>query len=375
MKISLLSFDLSHNCLGRAYLLAKVLEREYEVEIIGPTFGDGIWNPVDTGEFQYSYVRGLSYPTFFISIREMLKLITGDVIYAIKPRPTSYGIALLKKIHKNAPPLVLDIDDWEVGFYIDKNKLKLTFNSVIDIREPNSFFYTWVTEKLTKFADDITVSSSFLQNKFGGIIVPHGRDTNAFDPTKFDRESLRSKWDLDDKKVIMFLGSPSPHKGLEEIAYAVKSLDRNDVVFMMVGAHDDNYVRQLQAFGGDKIKIVGMQPFHKVPVFLAMADLVVLPQRKSASAVGQVPAKVFDAMAMAKPVIATNVSDLPEILDGCGWIVEPESPEQLAETIQYVLCNPGEAEETGRKARQKCIEKYSWAAMERILTGVFDKYD
>jgi len=46
MKISILTSDLSHNCLGRAYLLAKVLQRCYEVEIIGTVFGDGIWEPV-----------------------------------------------------------------------------------------------------------------------------------------------------------------------------------------------------------------------------------------------------------------------------------------------------------------------------------------
>ena len=42
IKISILSPDLSHNCLGRAYLLAKILQRHYEVEIIGPMFGEDI---------------------------------------------------------------------------------------------------------------------------------------------------------------------------------------------------------------------------------------------------------------------------------------------------------------------------------------------
>ena len=46
MKISILTPDLSHNCLGRAYLLAKILQRHYEVEIVCPIFGDGIWEPV-----------------------------------------------------------------------------------------------------------------------------------------------------------------------------------------------------------------------------------------------------------------------------------------------------------------------------------------
>ena len=82
-----------------------------------------------------------------------------------------------------------------------------------------------------------------------------------------------------------------------------------------------------------------------------------------------------DVGTLAKPIIATNVSDLPLILDGCGWIVEPDNPEQLAETIQYVLNNPEEAEEMGWKARQKCIDKYSWDAMENVLVQIFRKYE
>jgi len=43
MKISILTPDLSHNCLGRAYLLVKILQRHYKVEIVGPIFGDGVF--------------------------------------------------------------------------------------------------------------------------------------------------------------------------------------------------------------------------------------------------------------------------------------------------------------------------------------------
>ena len=64
-------------------------------------------------------------------------------------------------------------------------------------------------------------------------------------------------------------------------------------------------------------------------------------------------------MAMAKPIVVTNISDLPEILDGWGWIVEPEKPEELAKIIQYVLDNPKKAEEISCKAGQKCIYKCS----------------
>ena len=76
---------------------------------------------------------------------------------------------------------------------------------------------------------------------------------------------------------------------------------------------------------------------------------------------------------MAKPIIATEVSDFPDILDGCAWIVGPEELEKLAEVIQYVLHTPDEAEQMGWKAREKCIKKYSWDAIEEILDGVSRK--
>jgi len=139
--------------------------------------------------------------------------------------------------------------------------------------------------------------------------------------------------------------------------------------------YSENLVKMGKEILGNRFRVFGLQPFKKVPEFLAMADVTVVPQKRNVATIGQLPAKVFDAMAMAKPIIATAVSDLPEILDGCGWIVEPENPKQLAQTIKYVLDNPEEAKEVGWKARQKCITNYSWDAMEMILVDIFKKYE
>ncbi len=80
-------------------------------------------------------------------------------------------------------------------------------------------------------------------------------------------------------------------------------------------------------------------------------------------------------MAMAKPIITTKVSDLPEILSGCGWIVEPEKPNEIAMAIRYILDHPEEAKEKGQKARERCEEKYSYDAMEEVLLGLFKRYE
>lgn len=388
MKISIISPDLSHNCLGRAYILAKVLQRHYEVEIVGPMFGEGIWEAVANDKsIKYKFVKISGRFKPYWQISKVVKKIDGDVIYASKPLFTSFGVGLLKKL-KGKKPLILDVDDWQMGFIKESYKklsftrrLKSLISSTIWFYNLGSYWNNLINEKLTHIADEVTVSNNFLKKRFGGKIVWHGRDTDAFNPEKFDKNLIREKYQIKrTKKIVMFFGTPRAHKGISNLTDAINLIRNQEIILYIIGITDgDKYCEKLVEYAkkllGNRFKGFEIQLFEKIPEFLAMADVVVIPQKRNFATIGQVPAKVFDAMAMAKPIIATNVSDLPEILDGCGWIVEPEKPKELAKTIQYVLDNPKEAGEIGWKARQKCIDKYSWDAMENTLLKVFKKYE
>jgi len=383
MRVSILTPDLSHNCLSRAYLLAKLLQRRYEVEIVGPIFGRSIWKPLTNDKdltFKYVKISGRLRP--YLQINDLAKKIRGDVIYASKPLFTSFGVGILQKLCQNKP-LVLDIDDWQSGLIKHSCKqlpLSSRLKSLCMLYRLNSSWNSYLGEKLIRIADKITVSSRFLQTKFSGEIIWHARDTTAFDPKQFDKDSVREKYGISkSKKVLMFLGTPRPHKGLEDVIEAIRLLEDKDVLLVVVGIQENRYCQHLVKLGkktiGERFRKLGLQPFEKVPEFLAAADVVVIPQRKSSATIGQVPAKVFDAMAMAKPILSTNVSDLPEILEGCGWIVEPGRPRQLGEALQHILNNPKEADEAGHKARQRCIAKYSFDAMEGKLAKIFESYE
>jgi len=389
MKVSILTPDLSHNCLGRAYFLAKILQRHYKVEIVGPILGDGIWEPIsDDKSVTYKSVkmRGCFKP--YWQIKKLVKKIDGDILYAQKPLFTSFVTGLLIKASRRKP-LILDIDDWQIGLikerYTDSSffrRLEFLAFSTLFFYKVSSCWNNLISEKLTRFADEITVSNHFLQKKFGGTIIWHGRDTTVFDPEGLDKNLFREKYGIEkNKKVVMFLGTPRTFKGLEDLAKSIEIIKNRDVLLAIAGLdYKDPYCLNLiktikNRLGEERFIYFGLQPFEKVPVFLSMSDIIVIPQKKNLATIGQIPAKIFDAMAMAKPVIATNVSDLPEILNGCGWIVEPECPEQLVETIQNVLNNPEKAEEIGLKARQKCIEKYSLDSVEKDLLKVFVKYE
>jgi glycosyltransferase involved in cell wall biosynthesis len=389
MEISVLTADVSHNCLGRAYLLARVLQRRYEVEIVGPAFAGEVWKPL-AGQDDVRMRIVPAHPAFYNTIslmRAIAEKTTGEVIYASKPLLTSYGAALLGRA-SHARPVVLDIDDWQMGFQREAlrnltalGKLRRFARSVFYLSSPASYWTSLLGERLATVADAVTVSSSFLQARFGGTVVPHGRDTNVFNPRQFDKEALRLEFKISkDRKVVSFIGTPLPYKGIEDLIDAIDLLKDHRFLLMLVGLSNSPYSTLLrdvvaQRLGAHRAALFGLRPFADLPKFLAVSDVVVLPQRSNRATLGQVPAKVFDAMAMAKPIIATRVSDLPQILLGCGWIVDPEDPQQLAEAIRYVFDHPAEAREMGCRARERCIQDYSWDALEGTLVGIFCKYE
>lgn len=76
---------------------------------------------------------------------------------------------------------------------------------------------------------------------------------------------------------------------------------------------------------------------------------------------------------MAKPIIASAVSDLPEILAGCGMVVPPGDPVALAAAIQSLLDDPKRAQALGESAREKCIREYSQPVMRQALLRAVER--
>ena len=76
---------------------------------------------------------------------------------------------------------------------------------------------------------------------------------------------------------------------------------------------------------------------------------------------------------MAKPILSTRVSDIPEVLGDCGYLVEPNEPSQLADSIQYILSHPDAAYKKGQAARKKCKEMYDMSNLESSLKKLIER--
>jgi glycosyltransferase involved in cell wall biosynthesis len=122
-----------------------------------------------------------------------------------------------------------------------------------------------------------------------------------------------------------------------------------------------------------QVRVFGEIGFDDVPRWLVGADVVAVPQRETADTVGQVPAKIFDAMALARPVVSTRVSMIPEILDGCGVVVPPGDVRALAAALRGLLDDPARAAAMGRRARARCEAAYSFRAARERLFPLFER--
>jgi glycosyltransferase involved in cell wall biosynthesis len=372
VKISVLCFDLSSNAFGRAWLLAKALSRVYDVEIIGTSRKGGIWAPMADSEIPVKEFMWDRYPKFSRIKKNILDAIDGDLILASKLMPTSFGIGLQKK-KTSGKPLIVDIDDWELGFFYHSGFWGKV-GRFLNLSNPNGLPYVWRMERLVPSADAISVSNQFLQKKFGGILLPHCRDTTVLDPLKFDPDQIKEKMGFKDKKVVMFLGTPRPHKGLDDLLAAFKNIDNPNLSLLIVGAENQQeFLNRVDPLIRGRVVVLPKTPFQKLPELLSVADIIAIPQRRTSDSVGQIPARLFDAMSMAKPIIATRVSDIPEVLGECGYLIDPNKPSQLANAIQYIFDHFDEALIKGRAARERCKQVYDIHNLEIGLCGLIEQ--
>ncbi|WP_017654609.1 glycosyltransferase family 4 protein [Fortiea contorta] len=380
LKISLLVWNLSTNDgFVRASLLQKALNKlGHQVDIIGFLFGNELYRAIPH-DAKIHAIKGSTYPSFFLSVSKILQLINGDIIYAIKPQPASFGVGLLKKLY-TGKPIILDIDDWELSWHGgDKWHYDFTWKQLArDLLKkggaltlPNHPLYLQWMEKLVKQANAVTVHTNFLQQRFGGIFVPNGKDTSLFDPTRYDADASRNRYGLSAYRVLMFPGAPRPYKGLEDVLIALDKINQPDLKLVIVGGSPyDNYDEQLTQKWGHWIIKLPNYPADIMPDVIAAAHIIVVPQRDTPETRAQFPLKLTDGMAMAKPVLSTFVGDIPEILGDTGYLVEPNCPEQIADKIQLIFQNLDLANAQGIKARKRCIEKYSIEAMAINLDSV-----
>jgi glycosyltransferase involved in cell wall biosynthesis len=114
--------------------------------------------------------------------------------------------------------------------------------------------------------------------------------------------------------------------------------------------------------------IRGYVPSCDVPAVFAAADVVALPYLDASSS-----GVLLTAYAMGRPVIATAVGGLPELVEPgrTGLLVPPNNSRALGEAIAALLADPDRAREMGECGLDLLERRFTWSAMARHVGGIY----
>jgi hypothetical protein len=176
------------------------------------------------------------------------------------------------------------------------------------------------------------------------VIVPNGVDIDRFVPRERN-QALAERLGLAGKKVIGYIGSVVDYEGLDLLMRAVAQLrDRGVTGFGALVVGDGAVLDNVKAVAAelgvtDLVVFTGRVPHEEVEDYYSVVDVAPFP-RKSLPVTEMVsPLKPFEAMAMNKIVVASNVAALAEIIvEGVnGFLFQKDSVDALTDTLERIL--------------------------------------
>lgn len=208
---------------------------------------------------------------------------------------------------------------------------------------------------------DYIKQSKFPDNK--SLTVYNGIELK----TDIDSSSLKKELGiLDDDLLVGHIANLRAPKGHRYLIKAASLICKNfpNAKFLLIGDEGDGIIKKeiedfiAESGLGENIRLLGFR--KDVNRLLQLIDVFVL----SSTSEG-LPLSVIEAMASSKPVVATNVGGLPEIVipDRTGYLVEPQNAEALAEKLEFLLENEALRNRMGRAGRKIIEEQYSLKTM------------
>ncbi|PHV61087.1 glycosyltransferase [Cyanobacterium aponinum] len=376
-KISVLIPDLSLHGTTRGYTISQGLQKlGYQVNIYGFLFGGEIYPSPPYG-LPITYFHGKPLPSLVKTMFDLSGEIDGDILYVIKPQLSSFGVGLIKA-WRGKKPLILDLDDWEMGewggddWQYQGQIFHDVFSQDSDLRKPGHPLYLKWLEKAMNRVGGITVSSKFLEYRYGGTYLPNVRDTQVFNPDNFNGEELREKYGLNNYKLLMVTSTCKAGQGIEDILTALDQLNNSQLRLILVGGNPENkdYYQQLQEKWGKWIITIQPQSFDQIQNAIALSHIMMVTPHNLPANIAKCPLELIEAMAMAKPIIATKVGEIPHILSDTGYLINPQSPAEIAQQISLLFSDYEEAKQRGKLARQRCENYYSINNLTHTLAQV-----
>ncbi|MCL4338139.1 glycosyltransferase family 4 protein [Patescibacteria group bacterium] len=227
--------------------------------------------------------------------------------------------------------------------------------------------YIYLILNINKYIDTFIAPSRFMIKK----LIEYGIDENKIQILNSFCEYKEYKPDYDSDNYILYFGRLSPEKGLNFLIGAMKYIPYIKLKNVGDGSIKKELMRKVLKLNIKSIEFMGYKSGVELKKMIYRCRFIILP-----SVCYEIfPLSVLEAFSSGKPVIASNIGGIPEIVkDGYnGYLVEPGNAEDLADKISKLWDNPSLCRKMGKNAREYVEKNYGPREHYEKLMDIYRK--
>jgi glycosyltransferase involved in cell wall biosynthesis len=208
------------------------------------------------------------------------------------------------------------------------------------------------------------------------IVVPNGVDVSIFNPSLYKPLRMFNEF------TIGFIGNFASWQGLELLLGAIHEIREQGVIINLTLVGDgperidlENITRNLRL--SDIVKYVGFVPQNKVPEYILGFDIGYSGQtERTEQRMYCSPIKIYEYMAMGKPVIASDYEDTRKVINPSnGFLFEIGNQEDLINKILQAYNGKADLIKMGSKAREEIVQNHSWESRISFLIAKINEIE
>jgi len=247
----------------------------------------------------------------------------------------------------------------------------------------NSKILIYIANFICKYSDVIAVNSTYTQNLVEKILykphrrielIPMGVDQEKFFP--FEKKIHKNK---KVKKQILSVGNLIDWKGtkilVQAMSIVIKKINYLNLDIIGDGPERNNLIKLIKELGlNNHINMLGKIPNGKLPYYYNKSDIFIIPSINVNGKTEGLGVVTLEAMACGTPPIGSNVGGIVDVIKHQynGLLVEPESPDLLAEKIVTLLSDNSLLQKFSKNSIKLINEKFSWKILSQRYTNLFN---
>jgi glycosyltransferase involved in cell wall biosynthesis len=209
--------------------------------------------------------------------------------------------------------------------------------------------------------------------------IPYGADVEAIAERSVQRGQMRARLGLaEDDVAVVALGRLVPMKGFDFLVEATAAADVPGLRLLFVGEGSERAklaARAAEVGLGERTTFTGAVSPRAVPDFLAAADVVAVPSVHHDGYVDGLPNVALEGMAAGRPLVATRVGGLPELVrtGETGLLVPEKDVPALADAIRTLAADPDLRRRMGAASQRLIREELTWDVVAERFESVYER--